>query len=95
MKIIASDIVLGLQEQERKCGSEAIQIHPNSRTGVTSNTSQKDCICNVYQFVQYPIETSFVCRHVKFNRMHYSRLESQSRAEQSRAEKHLSDFPII
>jgi hypothetical protein len=27
MKIIA-DIVLGLQEQERECGSEAVQIHP-------------------------------------------------------------------
>lgn len=80
MKIIA-DIVLGLQEQERECGSEAVQIHPG-------DSNESDCICNVYRFVQYPVE-------------HHLYVDMSSPTEcitpglKARAEKNLSDFPII
>jgi len=58
------DIVLGLQEQEHECGSEAVQIHPDSRPDnwrVTATRVRETAYAMSIGSFQYIIRTS-ACR---------------------------------
>jgi hypothetical protein len=92
MKIIAPDIVLGLQEQERKCGSEAVQIHPDSRTGVTATRVRLHMQCLSVRLISH--RKHHLCVGMS-SLIQCITPGLKARAGQSRAEKNLSDSPII